>query len=211
MRAGRFIKSSSWAPVVAASSTAMQTATAAVSLASTAESCVEAARVPAALYLTSAAASVRRATNRARPPLWASAKAPAAAAPPEPPPERDPATNDGVLSAAVFEAEAAAEPTPRPADEVHLEIDALQYYELLKPIPVVIRTLGERTFEAEVAELNISTTGSSLTGAFLSMKEQIISIFDRYRGKKVLNSEQQRQLAAFEKYVAGPRRNWYAR
>lgn len=218
MQTGRIIRSSSWAPVVAASSTVKLAANAAISLASTADARVEAARIPPSLTLTSGAASVRLASNRARPPQWTSARARAAAAPaavreakPKEEQQADPTADDDAPPAAVAEAPAEAEPTPRGPDEVRLEIDALQYYELLKPIPVVIRTLGERTFEAEVPELNISTTGSSLTGAFLSMKEQIITIFDRYRGKKVLNPEQQRQLAAFEQYVGGPRRNWYAR
>jgi hypothetical protein len=213
MQTGQIIRSSSWAPVVAAASTVKLAANAAISLASTADARVEAARIPPTLTLTSGAASVRLASNRARPPQWASAGAPAAVRErkPKEEPQADPIAEDEDPAAAAAEAPAAAEHTPRGPDEVRLEIDALQYYELLKPIPVVIRTLGERTFEAEVPELNISTTGSSLTGAFLSMKEQIITIFDRYRGKKVLNPEQQRQLAAFEQYVGGPRRNWYPR
>lgn len=217
MQTGRFVLTSSWAPVAAASSVVKLAANSPVSLASTAEACVEAVRIPATLTLTSGAASVRRISNRARPPLWAHAGAAAGAATPAPKPHDDTAAEEGVSAAAVPDTEAEPEPepeaapTPRPADEVRLEIDALQYYELLKPIPVVIKTLGERTFEAEVPELNISTTGSSLTGAFLAMKEQIVSIFDRYRGKKILNPEQQRQLAAFEQYIGGPRRNWYAR
>jgi hypothetical protein len=100
---------------------------------------------------------------------------------------------------------------PHKTEEVRLEIESLKYYEVLKPIPVIVRPLGERTFEAEVPGLNISTTGSSIMGVFLSMKTQIVSIVDRYRGKKMLNPEEQRHLAAFEIYIGNARRHWYAR
>jgi hypothetical protein len=215
MRTGRFIQSSSWAPVVAASSAVMRTATTAVSFASTAESCVQAAQVPATLRLTSGATLVRRATNRASSPLRAGGKTVAVTAGFEP---REPkaqhgggaVADDGVRPTAAFEGQGGAKPAPQLA-EVHVAIDVLQYYDLAKPIPVVIKTLGKRTFEAEVPGLNISTTGSSLPGALLAIKEQIVALLERYRGKKILNPEQQRLLAALEQYVSGPRRNWYPR
>jgi hypothetical protein len=213
MRTGRFIQSSSWAPVVAASSAVMRTATTAVSFASTAESCVQAAQVPSTLRVTSGATLVRRATNGARSALRASGKTVTVAAGFEPDKskaQRGAAADDDVRPTAAIEEQGGAKPAPQLA-EVHVGIDVLQYYDLAKPIPVVIRTLGKRTFEAEVQELNISTTGSSLPGALLAMKEQIVSILERYRGKKILNPEQQRLLAALEQYVSGPRRNWYPR
>jgi hypothetical protein len=213
MRTGRFIQSSSWAPVVAASSAVMRTATTAVSFASTAESCVQAAQVPATLSVTSGATLVRRATNRAGPPLRTDGRTVAVAAafePREPKAQRGAVADDGVRPAAASEGQGPAKPAPQLA-EVHVEIDVLQYYDLAKPIPVVIKTLGKRTFEAEVPELNISTTGSSLPGALLAIKEQIVSLLERFRGRKVLTPEQQRQLAALEQYVSGPRRNWYPR
>lgn len=214
MRTGRFILSSSWSPVVAASSAVVQTATTAVSFASTAESCVQATQATTTLRLTSGAASLRRVTSRARSPLRASGKLTAAAAAfqnTEATPRSDPAADASASPIPAVEKPAEAEPAPRPATEVRLEIDGLQYYDLIKPIPVVIRTLGERAFEAEVAELNLSTTSSSLPSAFLGIKEQIVSLLERHRGKKSLNPERQLQLAALEKYISGPRRNWYPR
>lgn len=134
---------------------------------------------------------------------------------PEPAAE-EPAAEELKAEELKAEEPAAAEPSaptppPRKSDEVRLEIESLKYYEVLKPIPVIVRPLGERTFEAEVPELNISTTGSSIMGVFLSMKSQIVSIVDRYRGKKTLSTEEQRHLAAFEQYIGGARRHWYAR
>jgi hypothetical protein len=55
---------------------------------------------------------------------------------------------------------------PKPTSEitrVELTIDSLRTYELVKPIPVFVETLGERHYVAEVPDLNITTSASSLS------------------------------------------------
>ena len=45
--------------------------------------------------------------------------------------------------------------------EVELTIDSLRNYELIRPIPVVVESLGERNFVAEMPDLNISTSANN--------------------------------------------------
>jgi hypothetical protein len=52
-------------------------------------------------------------------------------------------------------------PPSRP-DKVELTIDSLQNYELLKPIRVIVESLGDKVFVAEAPDLNVSTTGNSI-------------------------------------------------
>jgi hypothetical protein len=205
-----YIRSSSWRPASGGSASIVRVSTTSCTHATSAELLTETRSLPAAAMATDRTPVSRRATNETRRPLWIRARASlslrtAAGGPPRP---------GDFEPAAAGEAEAilpASGAPPRKNEEVRLEIESLKYYEVLKPIPVIVRPLGDRTFEAEVPGLNISTTGSSIMGVFLSMKSQIVTIVDRYRGKKVLNPEEQRQLAAFEKYIGSARRHWYAR
>jgi predicted RNase H-like HicB family nuclease len=104
-----------------------------------------------------------------------------------------------------------AKPVPKTSqnDRIALAIDSLNNYELIKPIPVLIESLGDKVFVAEAPELNVSTTGNSVGAAFLLLKEQIITAYEGYRNKKGLDSERARQIAAFEQYIGKPRRHWF--
>ena len=104
-----------------------------------------------------------------------------------------------------------AKPAPKSSqsDRIALAIDSLNNYELIKPIPVLIESLGDKVFVAESPDLNVSTTGGSVGAAFLLLKEQIITTYEGYRSKKGSDSERARQLAAFEDYIGKPRRHWF--
>jgi hypothetical protein len=109
--------------------------------------------------------------------------------------------------------------TPRPAtappaklpkaEKIGLAIDSLSNYELIKPIPVLIESLGDKVFLAEAPDLNLSTTGSSVGAAFLLLKEQIIATDEGHRSKKGLDAERTRQLAALDQHIGKPRRHWF--
>jgi len=98
-------------------------------------------------------------------------------------------------------------PSTRP-NKVELTIDSLQNYELLKPIRVVVESLGDKVFVAEAPELNVSTTGNSVGGALILLKDHISTIYEGYTSKKNLDGERARQFKEFETYIGRPRRNW---
>jgi len=98
-------------------------------------------------------------------------------------------------------------PSTRP-NKVELTIDSLQNYELLKPIRVVVESLGDKVFVAEAPELNVSTTGNSVGGALILLKDHISTIYEGYTSKKNLDGERTRQFKVFEAYIGRPRRNW---
>jgi hypothetical protein len=105
----------------------------------------------------------------------------------------------------------ATESTPKlpKAERIELAIDSLSNYELIKPIPVLIEALGDKVFLAEAPDLNVSTTGSSVGAAFLLLKEQVIATYEGHRGKKGLDAERMRQLAALDQHIGKPRRHWF--
>jgi hypothetical protein len=98
-------------------------------------------------------------------------------------------------------------PPPR-ADKVELTIDSLQNYELLKPIRAVIEPLGDKVFVAEAPELNVSTSGTSVGGALILLKDHITTIYEGYMSKKNLDSERAREFKIFETFIGRPRRKW---
>jgi hypothetical protein len=106
-------------------------------------------------------------------------------------------------------ASAEALPKPSRAERIELAIDSLQNYELIKPIPVLIESLGDKVFVAEAPDLNVSTTGNSVGVAFLLLKDHIITTYENYRGKKGLDSERTRQLGIFDKYIGKGKRHWF--
>jgi hypothetical protein len=89
-----------------------------------------------------------------------------------------------------------------------MTIDSLPNYDLLQPIPVVIEALGERLFSAEAPDLEISTTGASIGGSFLQLKEQIAATYEQCRQKSTLSPERLHQLGLFQAYIGRAKRGW---
>jgi len=112
-------------------------------------------------------------------------------------------------------------PPPKPApiatkierttkiERIELAIDSIQGYDLIKPIPVLIESLGDKVFVAEAPDLNLSTTGNSVGAAFLLLKEHIITTYEGDRSKKGSDAQRTQQLAALEQYIGKPRRHWF--
>jgi hypothetical protein len=94
-------------------------------------------------------------------------------------------------------------------ERIELAIDSIQGYDLIKPIPVLIESLGDKVFVAEAPDLNLSTTGNSVGAAFLLLKEQIITTYEGDRSKKGPDPQRTQQLAALERYIGKPRRHWF--
>ena len=146
-----------------------------------------------------------RLSSGARRPRWAAVQSTVAMegiAAPEAPADPPPSTVTGA---------APSQPASRPSrlERIELAIDSLQNYELLKPIPVLVESLGDKVFVAEAPDLNISTTGNSVGAAFLLLKEQILSTYEGNRSKRVSDSDRARQLGTFETYIGRPRRHWF--
>ena len=124
------------------------------------------------------------------------------------------ATREAVEAPAVEES---VEGTPVPdipkkapgPEKIELVIDTLSNYELVKPIPVSIESLGDRIVVAEVPGLDISITGTSVGGALLQLKEHITTLYEGNRLKKTLDPERARQLKMLETYIGKARRNWF--
>ncbi len=152
------------------------------------------------------AAATRSLTTRSRRSIWARVR---------------PALSvDGVAAtlearpgaAAADAAPAAASPKrPAPTPRAELTIDSLRSYDLVKPIPVVVESLGDRHYVAEVPDLNISTSASSLSDILIILKDQVAQTYDGLRIKKNLDNEQARQLKILETYIGKARRGWLDR
>jgi hypothetical protein len=99
--------------------------------------------------------------------------------------------------------------TPAPGDErVQLTIDSLQNYDLLKPIPVVLESLGDNIYTAEAPDLSLSASDNTLGGALLLLKDQITTVYEEYRMKKTMNPEQSRRFERLQTYIGKTKRNW---
>jgi hypothetical protein len=171
--------------------------------------------------------SSRTSSNRARPWLWLRAQSAASideimVTPPTPyKPAIDGANarETPQIAAAVQRPEPGADPDATPvadtpkkssgAEKIELAIDTLPNYELVKPIPVSIESLGDKIFVAEVPGMDISITGTSVGGVLLQLKEHITSLYEGHRLKKNLDAERTRQLKMLETYIGKARRNWF--
>ncbi|HJU17423.1 MAG TPA: hypothetical protein VJ770_13270 [Stellaceae bacterium] len=103
-----------------------------------------------------------------------------------------------------------AAPAAKPVKpgRIEMTIDSLPNYDLLQPIPVVIEALGDRVFAAEAPDLQISTTGSSVGGSFLQLKEQIAAIYEQCRQKNTVTPERLHQIRLFQSYIGKAKRGW---
>jgi hypothetical protein len=174
-------------------------------------------------------ASSRRFSSRSRRPLWARVQDTLSvvgiAATREAPAKTHPAANadalanaanaDGLAANADGLADAApAASLPKQNSEiarVELTIDSLRTYELVKPIPVFVESLGERHYVAEVPDLNITTSASSLSEILIVLKDSITQTYDRLRIRRSLDPEQARQLKMLETYIGKSKRSWLDR
>jgi hypothetical protein len=111
-------------------------------------------------------------------------------------------------------ADEAAASLPKPisgTSRVELTIDSLRTYELVKPIPVFVEALGERHYVAEVPDLNITTSASSLSEILIVLKDSVTQTYDRLRIRRNLEPEQARQLKMLETYIGESKRGWLDR
>jgi predicted RNase H-like HicB family nuclease len=209
MKSSNIVHSSAWAPSVFVSSGSPLKARASV-LQTRAENIFAiAAPVPAAVISSNRIASSWLTSDRGQRSQWLEAQSSVSVEPvlaaSAPPRQTGSAAPDFVATPA--SAEALRKPSR--AERIELAIDSLQNYELIKPIPVLIESLGDKVFVAEAPDLNVSTTGNSVGAAFLLLKEHIITTYEGYRSKKGLDSERTRQLGIFDKYIGKTKRHWF--
>jgi hypothetical protein len=108
----------------------------------------------------------------------------------------------------------AGNPVPKTASgtsRVELTIDSLRTYELVKPIPVFVESLGDRHYVAEVPDLNINTSASSLSEILIVLKDSITQTYDELRIRRSLDPQQARQLKMLERYIGKSKRGWLER
>ncbi len=127
------------------------------------------------------------------------------------------ANSDGLADPPAVDDMADAKPPaslPKPTSEtarVELTIDSLRNYELVKPIPVFVESLGDRHYVAEVPDLNITTSASSLSEILIVLKDSVTQTYDRLRIRRNLDPEQARQLKTLETYIGKSKRSWLDR
>lgn len=120
--------------------------------------------------------------------------------------------SDGANADGLADAPAASLPQPTSGtSRVELTIDSLRTYELVKPIPVYVESLGERHYVAEVPDLNITTSASSLSEILIVLKDSVTQIYDKLRIRRSLDPEQAKQLKMLEKYIGKSKRGWLDR
>jgi predicted RNase H-like HicB family nuclease len=210
MKSSTIVHSSAWTPSVFVSSGSPLKAKASV-LQTRAENIFAiAVPAPAAVISSNRIAASRLTSNRRQRSQWLEAQSSVSVvepvrAPSPPPQQTGTGTPDFVAKAASAE----ALPKPSRTERIELAIDSLQNYDLIKPIPVLIESLGDKVFVAEAPDLNVSTTGNSVGAAFLLLKEHIITTYEGYRSKKGLDSERTRQLGIFDKYIGKAKRHWF--
>jgi hypothetical protein len=189
-----------------------------------------AAGAATSLTSTNQTASSRILTNRARTSLWVRFEGAlpvgdvaVTRGPPQTPAIEEPQPSSSRDSPSEAPAPAPPEtpdpappetPAPAPkksagAERIELAIDKLPNHELIKPIPVLVESLGDKVFIAEVPDLDISITGNSMGGVLLQLKERIASIYEGHRASTNLSAEKARQLKALEAYIGKTRRNWF--
>jgi hypothetical protein len=227
----KIISSDTWTPSTLVSSGLHPTTTTS-GLNTTAEELVTTVVLasPAMVNLDRTASS-RLLSSRARRSLWARARVALAVegmtATPGPPgkPDANAMTEDGASDAVNAHAptdaanadglaDGSAASLPKPASgtsRVELTIDSLRTYDLVKPIPVFVEALGERHYVAEVPDLNITTSASSLSEILIVLKDSVTQTYDRLRIRRNLEPEQARQLKMLETYIGKSKRGWLDR
>jgi hypothetical protein len=93
-------------------------------------------------------------------------------------------------------------------ERLHLTIDSLPNYDLMKPIAVVVDSLADKIFTAEAPDLNLSMAGNSLGDALVLLKERITTIYEEYRMKKTLDPDQTRRFQTIQTYIGRTKRGW---
>src|SRR6266478_916381 len=208
MKSSNIVHSSIWTPSVFVSSGSPLKGKTSVLPARTENIFAMAVPAPAAVISSNRIASSRLTSNRGQHSQWIEAQSSvsveAVLAASTPPPRTGTGTPDFVAKAA----SADALPKPSRAERIELAIDSLQNYELIKPIPVLIESLGDKVFVAEAPDLNVSTTGNSVGGALILLKDHISTVYEGYTSKKNLDGERTRQFKVFDAYIGRPRRNW---
>jgi hypothetical protein len=153
-------------------------------------------------------------TNRARASLWVRFERPLpiadVAVTREP--RQTPAIVEPEPSGSRDSAPEAPAPAPKKsagAERIELAIDKLPNHELIKPIPVLVESLGDKVFIAEVPGLDISITGNSMGGVLLQLKERIANMYEGHRSSTNLSADKARELRELESYIGKTRRNWF--
>lgn len=203
MRSADILFTSSWTPAVLICSGSLNTVSAILLDTGTADVFTSAVTASSNVITSNSAYSSRRQSSLAQRSLWTLSR-PSVSVAPSPMAPRRPSESPNVGTPS----EKTAARTSK-TDKIALAIDSLNNYDLIKPIPVLIESLGDKVFVAESLELNVSTTGDSVGAAFLLLKEQIITTYEGYRNRKGSDSERARQLAVFDQYIGKPRRHWF--
>src|SRR5215472_15767550 len=87
-------------------------------------------------------------------------------------------------------------------EKIELVIDSLPNYAVTKPIPVLVESLGDKVFIAEVPDLNLSSSGNSVGAALLALKEQIVATYEGNRTRRGQDSERARQVSVLDQYIS---------
>lgn len=210
MNTANIIRSSTWSPAVSSSSGSNFTTGISILNTSTEEIFTIPLSASAIVISSNRNGSSRRLSSRARRSLWVGAQRSPFADAVMPTRESMQEPDVGPEPGGLVDTAPVRDPPKAPpkSDKIELTIDSLQNFELLRPIRVVVESLGDKVFVAEAPDLNVSTTANSVGGALILIKEHISTIYEGYTSKKNLDPERARQLKNFELYIGKTRRNW---
>jgi hypothetical protein len=87
------------------------------------------------------------------------------------------------------------------APEINLNIDSLPNLELIETIPVRIVQLGDTLFTATVDALRLSGTGPTLSDSVLTLKEELVNLYERLTKRQKLDDEEKNDLEYLRSHI----------
>ncbi len=92
------------------------------------------------------------------------------------------------------------------SDVTTVRITSLSGFALKKPFKVKVACLGDHEFMAELPELNMAMTGTTIGEALTMLKDYIQIVYRRYRSKNNLGPEPSKQFSILEQHIGEEKR-----
>jgi len=91
--------------------------------------------------------------------------------------------------------------TQTDVSEIHLSIDSLPHLELIEAFPVTVTQLGDKLFTATIEALRLSGTSSTLGEALVTVKEEIVTLYDRLSKTSRLDDDEINNLKYLQSHI----------
>lgn len=87
------------------------------------------------------------------------------------------------------------------SSKIHLSIDSLPNLKLIEAFPVTVTQLGDKLFTATVEALRLSGTSSTLGDALVTVKEEIVNLYDRLSKITRLDDDEKKDLKYLQSHI----------